>query len=133
MKFSVIIVNYASWPLTLRCIEALQQTRYGDFEIFVVDNDSVEPPEVPSWVHLIRNKENVGFAVANNMASPHRAEILLSSQTPTPWWRGTSSSIWKHSSQRTRKPVSADRGLWTRKVISSSRRGGRSAPSQGSS
>src|ERR687896_1700640 len=66
MKFSVIIVNYASWPLTLRCIEALQQTRYGDFEIIVVDNDSVEPPELPSWVRLIRNKENVGFARAHN-------------------------------------------------------------------
>jgi N-acetylglucosaminyl-diphospho-decaprenol L-rhamnosyltransferase len=66
MMFSVIIVNYASWPLTLRCIESLQQTRYGDFEIFVVDNDSVEPPELPSWVRLIRNKENIGFARANN-------------------------------------------------------------------
>ncbi|HEX5974144.1 MAG TPA: glycosyltransferase family 2 protein, partial [Rubrobacteraceae bacterium] len=66
MKFSVIIVNYASWPLTLRCIESLQQTRYGDFEVFVVDNDSVEPPELPSWVRLIRNKENIGFARAHN-------------------------------------------------------------------
>ena len=66
MKFSVIIVNYASWPLTLRCIEALQQTRYGDFEIFVVDNNSVEPPELPSWVRLIRNKENIGFARGHN-------------------------------------------------------------------
>ncbi len=66
MKFSVIIVNYASWPLTLRCIESLQQTRYGDLEIFVVDNDSVEPPELPSWVRLIRNKENIGFARAHN-------------------------------------------------------------------
>ena len=66
MKFSVIIVNYASWPLTLRCIESLQQTRCGDFEVFVVDNDSVEPPELPTWVRLIRNKENVGFARAHN-------------------------------------------------------------------
>jgi GT2 family glycosyltransferase len=66
MKFSVIIVNYDSWPLTLRCIESLQQTRYGDFEIFVVDNDRVEPPELPSWVRLIRNEENIGFARANN-------------------------------------------------------------------
>jgi hypothetical protein len=66
MKFSVIIVNYASWPLTLRCIDSLQQTRYRDFEIFVVDNDSVEPPKLPSWVRLIRNKENVGFARAHN-------------------------------------------------------------------
>jgi N-acetylglucosaminyl-diphospho-decaprenol L-rhamnosyltransferase len=66
MKFSVIIVNYASWPLTLRCIESLQQTRYGDLEIFVVDNDSIKPPELPSWVRLIRNKENIGFARAHN-------------------------------------------------------------------
>ena len=66
MKFSVIIVNYASWPLTLRCIESLRETRYGYFEIVVVDNDSVEPPELPSRVRLIRNKENVGFARAHN-------------------------------------------------------------------
>ena len=66
MKFSVLIVNYASWPLTLHCIESLQRTRYGDFEIIVVDNDIVEPPELPSGVRLIRNKENVGFARAHN-------------------------------------------------------------------
>src|SRR5918992_6150812 len=66
MKFSVIIVNYASWPMTLRCIESLQQTRYTDLEVLVVDNDSVEVPELPSWVRLIRNKENIGFARAHN-------------------------------------------------------------------
>ena len=66
MKFSVIIVNYASWPLTLRCIESLHQARNGEFEVFIVDNDRVEPPELPSWVRLIRNKENIGFARAHN-------------------------------------------------------------------
>src|SRR5918994_4552457 len=66
MRFSVIIVNYASWPMTLRCIESLQQTRYTDLEVLVVDNDSVEVPELPSWVRLIRNKENIGFARAHN-------------------------------------------------------------------
>jgi len=66
MKFSVLIVNYASWPLTLRCIDSLRETRYGDFEIVVIDNDAVEPPELPSGVRLIRNKENVGFAGAHN-------------------------------------------------------------------
>jgi N-acetylglucosaminyl-diphospho-decaprenol L-rhamnosyltransferase len=66
MKFSVLIVNYASWPLTLRCIESLRETHHGDLEIVVVDNDSVEPPELPSGVRLIRNKENVGFARAHN-------------------------------------------------------------------
>ena len=66
MKFSVLIVNYASWPLTLRCIEALRGTGHEDFEAIVVDNDSEEPPELPSSVRLIRNKENVGFARAHN-------------------------------------------------------------------
>jgi len=66
MKFSVLIVNYASWSLTLCCIESLRKTRYGDFEIIVVDNDTVEPPELPSAVRLIRNKENLGFARAHN-------------------------------------------------------------------
>lgn len=66
MKFSVLIVNYASWPLTLRCIEALDGTGYEDFETIVVDNDSEEPPELPSSVRLIRNSENVGFARAHN-------------------------------------------------------------------
>jgi N-acetylglucosaminyl-diphospho-decaprenol L-rhamnosyltransferase len=66
MKFSVLIVNYASWPLTLRCIASLRETRYEGFEIIVIDNDSVEPPELPSRVRLIRNEENVGFAGAHN-------------------------------------------------------------------
>jgi N-acetylglucosaminyl-diphospho-decaprenol L-rhamnosyltransferase len=66
MKFSVLIVNYASWHLTLRCIESLHETDPDDFELIVVDNDSVEPPELPSSVRLIRNKENVGFARAHN-------------------------------------------------------------------
>jgi N-acetylglucosaminyl-diphospho-decaprenol L-rhamnosyltransferase len=66
MKFSVLIVNYASWPLTLRCIESLHGTGYEDFETIVVDNDSAEPPELPSSVRLIRNRENVGFARAHN-------------------------------------------------------------------
>ena len=66
MKFSVLIVNYASWPLTLRCIQSLQGTDYEGFETIVVDNDSVQPPDLPPPVRLIRNKENVGFARAHN-------------------------------------------------------------------
>jgi GT2 family glycosyltransferase len=66
MKFSVIIVNYASWPLTVRCVESLYATDYGDFEVVVVDNDRLKPPELLYPVHLIRNEENLGFARACN-------------------------------------------------------------------
>ena len=84
MKFSVLIVNYSSWPFTLRCIESLRATGYRDSEIFVVDNDSVEPPELPSPVRLIRNNENVGFARAHNRgiaASTGDLVILINPDT----------------------------------------------------
>lgn len=67
MKFSVITVNYDSWPYTLRCIESLYRTNYRDFEVIVVDNDQALPPEIPYPARLIRNKENVGFARACNV------------------------------------------------------------------
>ena len=84
MKFSVLIVNYASWPLTLRCIESLYGTGYEDFETIVVDNDSAEAPELPSGVHLIRNKQNVGFARAHNQgiaASTGDIVVLINPDT----------------------------------------------------
>jgi N-acetylglucosaminyl-diphospho-decaprenol L-rhamnosyltransferase len=66
MKFSVVIVNYASWPLTLRCVESLYRTGYEDFEVVIVDNDRPEPPRMPYRVRLIRNPNNVGLARAWN-------------------------------------------------------------------
>jgi N-acetylglucosaminyl-diphospho-decaprenol L-rhamnosyltransferase len=82
MKFSVLIVNYASWPLTLRCIEALHGTGYEDFETIVVDNDSEEPPELPSCVRLIRNRENVGFARAHNRGTAASTGGLVVHKNP---------------------------------------------------
>ncbi len=84
MKFSVLIVNYLSWPLTLRCIESLEATGYDHFETIVVDNDSAEPPELPAGVRLIRNRENVGFARAHNRgiaASTGDVVILINPDT----------------------------------------------------
>ena len=66
MKFSVVTVNYRSWPYTLRCIDSLYRTGYENFEVVVVDNDQAVPPEVPYPVRLIRNPQNVGFARACN-------------------------------------------------------------------
>jgi N-acetylglucosaminyl-diphospho-decaprenol L-rhamnosyltransferase len=84
VKFSVLIVNYASWPLTLRCIESLDATGYGGFETIVVDNDSAAPPRLPAGVRLIRNEENVGFARAHNRgiaASTGDIVILINPDT----------------------------------------------------
>ncbi len=69
MKFSVVTVNYRSWPYTLRCIDSLYRTGYEDFEVVVVDNDQEPPPEIPHPVRLIRNPQNVGFARACNQGT----------------------------------------------------------------
>lgn len=66
MKFSVVLVNYRSWPLTLRCIESLTRTDYEDFEVLVVDNEGGTAPKLPRQTRLIQNPDNLGFARACN-------------------------------------------------------------------
>jgi N-acetylglucosaminyl-diphospho-decaprenol L-rhamnosyltransferase len=66
VKFSVITVNYRSWPYTLKCIDSLFRTGSRDFEVVLVNNDQEAIPEIPHPVRLIRNQENVGFARACN-------------------------------------------------------------------
>jgi N-acetylglucosaminyl-diphospho-decaprenol L-rhamnosyltransferase len=79
VRFSAVIVNYASWPLTLRCIASLRETGYEDLEIVVVDNGGGEgPPELPPEVRLIRNPRNEGFARACNRGiAVSRGEVIL--------------------------------------------------------
>ena len=78
MKYAVSIVNYASWPLTLRCLESLRETGYGDYEVIVVDNDTVPPPRLPAEVRLLRTGENLGFGRAHNRGlAASTGEILV--------------------------------------------------------
>jgi hypothetical protein len=85
VKFSIITVNYASWPYTLRCIDSLYGTGYEDFEVVIVDNDQERtPPEITHPVRLIRSPENVGFARACNrglLASSGEYIVLINPDT----------------------------------------------------
>ena len=85
MKFSVVIVNYDSWPYTLQCIRSLYETGHEDFEIIVVDNDSRSiPPELSPPVRLIQNPENLGFSRACNVgiaASKGELVVLINPDT----------------------------------------------------
>ena len=85
MKLSVIIVNYNVRPYLTACLDSVQRALEGiESEVFVVDNhsddDSVEVISRDyAWVHLINNRENLGFSKANNIAI-HQAQgeyILL--------------------------------------------------------
>ncbi len=74
MKLSVIIVNYNVRPYLTACLDSVQRALEGiESEVFVVDNhsddDSVEVVSRDyAWVHLINNRDNLGFSKANNIA-----------------------------------------------------------------
>jgi len=74
MILSIIIVNYNTKELLKNCLKSIfQKMKDIDFEIWVVDNNSSDGSlemigkEFPK-VKIIANKENVGFAKANNQA-----------------------------------------------------------------
>ncbi len=74
MELSVIIVNYNVKHFLEQCLHSvLKASKTISSEIFVVDNNSVDGStqvvkEKFPQVHLIENKENVGFSKANNQA-----------------------------------------------------------------
>jgi GT2 family glycosyltransferase len=90
MDVSVIIVNYNTFSLTSQCIRSIYQyTTEVVFEIILVDNASTEcdagifKKEFPDII-VIKNKENLGFAKANNVgikASKGNVVLLLNSDT----------------------------------------------------
>jgi len=74
MKLSIVIVSYNVRSYLELCLDSVQKAAEGlETEVFVVDNassdDTVEAigSRYP-WVQLIANKENLGFARANNIA-----------------------------------------------------------------
>ncbi len=97
MQLSVIIVNWNTCQLLDRCLNTLaaelkEQNLYsGGSEVFVIDNNSVDDSQEMvaknhPWVKLISNKENLGFARANNQALQLAAGkyiLLLNPDTET--------------------------------------------------
>ena len=77
MKFSVIIVNYHSWPLTLACVASLRAMGRDDVEILVVDNATEAVPDLPPDVRLVRSGENLGLTKAWNRVIPKTAGDLV--------------------------------------------------------
>lgn len=71
---SIIIVNWNTKNLLQKCLESIYKTtRKISYEIFVVDNASSDKSALMveenfKKVKLIKNKENMGFAKANNQA-----------------------------------------------------------------
>ncbi|MDG2454786.1 MAG: glycosyltransferase [Bacteroidia bacterium] len=84
MKLAVIIVNYNVKHFLEQCLKSVYQSISSiEAEVWVVDNNSVDGSvemvqSLFSEVHIIANKENVGFSVANNQAiKESRSEYVL--------------------------------------------------------
>lgn len=85
MDLSIIIVNYNTKKLVLDCIDSIKKHKPKiDYEIIVVDNGSNNPIGPSSDYRLIANKENLGFAKANNQGikvARGKYILLLNSDT----------------------------------------------------
>lgn len=74
MKLTIIIVNYNVRDYLHQCLLSVEKSAEGiDAEVYVVDNASSDGSvdylrSLHPEVHFIENKDNVGFARANNMA-----------------------------------------------------------------
>lgn len=77
MDLSILIVNYRTYSLTKQTIDSVLETVNDiDYEVIVVDNNSddgsleklIQDFKEYSLVKFIKNKNNDGFAVANNIA-----------------------------------------------------------------
>ena len=69
---SIIILNYNAGELLLNCVESVFKTNYSNFEIIVVDNTSKDHSHIKckekfDKIHLIENKENLGYCEGNNV------------------------------------------------------------------
>lgn len=90
MDLSIIVVSFNTKELVLECLASINKTIKGvSFEVWLVDNNSSDGTveavreEYPD-VTIIGNKQNLGFARANNQAFKQmngRYALLLNSDT----------------------------------------------------
>ncbi len=73
---SLITINYNGLDYTTELLDSIRTFQYSPLEIFVVDNASIDNPQVflsqeyPE-VKFIRSEKNLGFAGGNNLALPY--------------------------------------------------------------
>ncbi|MDC1336365.1 glycosyltransferase family 2 protein, partial [Flavobacteriaceae bacterium] len=72
-KLAIIIVNWKQYDLTKKCLLSISKTKFNNYKIILVDNESSEKKlnvflNDFNNLKVIQNKLNLGFGVANNQA-----------------------------------------------------------------
>ena len=73
---SVIILNWNAGDILLDCVQSVMNTKYTNFEILVVDNNSHDESHKKCKkqfenIHLIENQDNLGYCEGNNVGIRH--------------------------------------------------------------
>ena len=72
-KVAIVILNWNGLDDTLECLCSLRAIDYPNYEVIIVDNASedgdvkVIEAKHGHWIHVIKNKRNLGFAEGNNI------------------------------------------------------------------
>jgi GT2 family glycosyltransferase len=72
-KAAIVILNWNGLNDTVECLESLKQITYPNYEIIVIDNGSIGndvkvlEEKYSSYVRIIVNGRNLGFAAGNNV------------------------------------------------------------------
>lgn len=69
---SIVIVNYNAGELLVNCINSIIKSNYHNYEIILVDNNSIDQSHIKckknhNQIKLIENEKNFGFCEGNNI------------------------------------------------------------------
>ena len=73
-RVSIVILNWNGLRYTVDCLDSLKKITYPNYEVIVVDNGSrgdegeLLEKKYGSYIRVIRNSQNLGFAEGNNVA-----------------------------------------------------------------
>ena len=116
---SVIVINYNGKEFLKDCLESIYGQNYHNFELILVDNGSTDgsvqfiKEKFPDTI-LIENKENLGFAVANNQGieiSRGKYVALLNNDTVV-------DRDWLKNLVTAAESSSENTGMWAGKILS---------------
>lgn len=83
-KVSIIIVNYTSGEYLFKCLQSIQESVTGNYEVIIVDNDSQDDSFIrckplfqsENFV-FVEAGGNIGFAKANNMGFKYASGDII--------------------------------------------------------